>query len=221
MTARRRRGLLLLAVALASGGVAASRVHDRERRADEQLGPAVHVLVAARDVRAGDRVTREAVAVRSVPTRFVPPDALGSPRSVLGARATAPVPAGGYLTTAAFAEGGGQSGGGPILRRGERAVTVEVTSGGGVDELAPGARVDVLVSTESGAGGGRTTMALADAELLQIAANSAGAAQSSTDPSAAPTALATLRVTLRQAIALTEADNFAREIRLLPRPGGG
>jgi pilus assembly protein CpaB len=220
MTARRRRGLLLLAVALASGGLAASRVHDRERRADEELGPAVHVLVAARDVRAGDRVTREAVAVRGVPARFVPPDALGSPRSVLGARATAPVPAGGYLTTAAFAEGG-QSGGGPVLRRGERAVTVKVTTGGGVEALTPGARVDVLVSTESGAGGGRTTMVLAGAELLQIAAGAASTGQSSTDPSAGPTALATLRVTLRQAIALTEADNFAREIRLLPRPGGG
>jgi pilus assembly protein CpaB len=140
---------------------------------------------------------------------------------VLGARATAPVPAGGYLTTAGFAEGRGQSGGRPILRRGERAVTVEVTSGGGVDELAPGVRVDVLVSTESGAGGGRTTKALAGAELLAITPGAASTGQSSTDPSAGATALATLRVTLRQAIALTEADNFAREIRLLPRPGGG
>jgi pilus assembly protein CpaB len=34
------------------------------------------------------------------------------------------------------------------------------------------------------------------------------------------TGLATLRVTLRQAIYLTAADNFAREIRLLPRPPG-
>jgi pilus assembly protein CpaB len=40
------------------------------------------------------------------------------------------------------------------------------------------------------------------------------------DPSAGPTALATLRVTLRHAIYLTAADNFAREIRLLPRPPG-
>jgi pilus assembly protein CpaB len=220
MTARRRRGVLLLAVALASGGLAASRVHERERRADERLGPAVHVLVAARDVRAGDRVTREALATRSVPARFVPPDALASAQSVLGAKATAAVPAGGYLTAAAFADGRGQSGRGPILRRGERAVTVEVAAGGGVEELAPGARVDVLVSTESGAGGGRTTIALANAELLQIASGVAGTAESSTDPTG-PTALATLRVTLRQAIALIEADNFAREIRLLPRSGGG
>jgi pilus assembly protein CpaB len=40
------------------------------------------------------------------------------------------------------------------------------------------------------------------------------------DASTGPTALATLRVSLRQAIYLTAADNFAREIRLLPRPPG-
>jgi pilus assembly protein CpaB len=108
-----------------------------------------------------------------------------------------------------------------MLRRGERAVTLEVTAGGGVEELAPGARVDVLVSTESGAGGGRTTMALAGAELLQIGPVAAGSEPTSADPSAGPSALATLRVTLRQAIDLTEADNFAREIRLLPRPAVG
>ncbi len=34
------------------------------------------------------------------------------------------------------------------------------------------------------------------------------------------TALATLRVTLRQAVYLTAAQNFAREVRLLSRPAG-
>jgi pilus assembly protein CpaB len=89
--------------------------------------------------------------------------------------------------------------------------------------------VDVLVSTESGAGGGRTLMALAGAELLGLAP-SAGAAASggaASDAAAAaepgaggPIALATLRVTLRQAVYLTAADNFAREVRLLARPPG-
>jgi pilus assembly protein CpaB len=220
VTARRRRGLLLLAIALASGGLAGSRVHERERRADERLGPSVHVLVADRDLRAGDRITRDALGLRSVPARFAPPDALGSPQAVLGARTASSVPAGGYLTAGAFA-GGGQGDRRPALRRGERAVTVEVTGGSGVADLAPGTRVDVLVSTETAAGGGRTTIALAGAELLAVGPGAPDAAQSSADPSSGPTALATLRVTLRQAIDLTEADNFAREIRLLPRPAGG
>jgi hypothetical protein len=103
-------------------------------------------------------------------------------------------------------------------------VTVEVAGDPALGELQPGSRVDVLVSTES-AGGGRTTMPLAGVELLWLG-DDAHRYSDGTDPatdgaaSDAPTALATLRVSLLQAIALTRADNFAREIRLLPRPPG-
>ena len=96
-------------------------------------------------------------------------------------------------------------------------MTVEVSGAAG---LAAGARVDVLVSTESGAGGGRTLMALAGAELLGIEAAPAAAAPTDATGSGDPTALATLRVGVRQAVYLTAADNFAREIRLLARPPG-
>ena len=80
--------------------------------------------------------------------------------------------------------------------------------------------VDVLVSTESGAGGGRTEVALAGAELLRLEPGASGAAPAEGAAPSGPTALATLRVTLRQAVYLTAADNFAREIRLLARPPG-
>ena len=106
------------------------------------------------------------------------------------------------------------------MGRGERAVTVEVSGAAG---LAAGARVDVLVSTESGAGGGRTLMALAGAELLRARRPDRAADGGAADGGAAaagPSALATLRVTLRQAVYLTAADNFAREIRLLAPPAG-
>jgi pilus assembly protein CpaB len=214
VTARRRRGLLLLSIALASGGLAASQVHERERRAAERLGPSVEVLVAARDLRAGSRVTRDVVALRQLPVRFAPPDALPSAEGVIGARTSAPVARGSYITAAVFA-GAGARQRGRALRPGERAVTVEVAADGGLAELTPGARVDVLVSTETGAAGGRTTMALAGAELLRVAESGRSA-----DPAAGPTAAATLRVTVRQAIYLTAADNFAREVRLLARPSG-
>jgi pilus assembly protein CpaB len=222
VSARGRRGLLLLSVALASGGLAASQVHERERQAAEQLGPAVDVLVAARDLTAGSRVTRDAVALRRVPARFVPPDALASAAGVVGARVAARVAAGGYLNSGLFEgdeEVRGQSG----ARGGERAVTVGVAGGGALAGLAPGARVDVLVSTETGAAGGRTQMALAGAELLHVAAapgEGYADPEASANASPAPAAAATLRVTLRQAIYLTAADNFAREIRLLARPRG-
>ena len=213
MTARRRRGLLLVSAALASGGLAASQVHERERRAAEELGPSVDVLVAMRDLQAGARVTRDAVGRRRVPARFVPPDALPSAQPIVGARTSAPVVRGGYVTAALFA--GAPARQGSALRRGERAVTVEVAADADLAEAVPGARMDVLVSTETGPAGGRTTMALAGAELLRVEDGGRSA-----DPSDGPTVLATLRVSLRQAIYLTAADNFAREIRLLPRPAG-
>jgi pilus assembly protein CpaB len=218
VTARRRRGALLLSVALASGGLAASQVHERERRAEARLGPLVDVLVATRNLPAGARVRREAVGIRGVPARFAPPDALASGAGVLGARIKAPVAAGGYLTAGLFA-GRTDAPGVEGLRRGERPVTVVVAAGPAAAGLAPGSRVDVLVSTETGAGG-RTQMALAGADLLGLAdAPSAGYSEpDATRPAPGPTALATLRVTLRQAIYLTAADNFASEIRLLPRP---
>jgi pilus assembly protein CpaB len=211
VSARRRRGLVLVAVALTSGGLAASRVHEREQRAANALGPSVDVLVAARDLRAGALVARDSVGIRRVPARFVPPGALGSPAGVVGGRVAAAVPVGGYITATAF-EGGPMPERGSALRRGERAVTVEVAGGSAIAELSPGARVDVVVSTETGAGGGRTTMPLAGVELLRLGDAAAR------DPSKGATALATLRVSIRQAIYLTAADNFGSEIRLLERP---
>jgi pilus assembly protein CpaB len=220
VSARRRRGLLLLCVALASGGVAASEVSERERRASEQLGPSVDVIVAARDLRAGARISRDAIAARRIPARFAPPDALPSPDVVIGARLVGSVAAGAYLTASLFQDGDRTAG--RALRAGERAVTIEV-AGGSVIAAERGERVDVLVSTETGAAGGRTTMALAGAELLQIEAGASpgydpGDAAAGDPSVAGPTAVATLRVSVDQAIYLTAADNFAREIRLLPRP---
>ncbi len=222
MKARRRRGLLLLSVAMASGGLAASQVQERERSVAAQVGPAVPVLVAARDLRAGVRVSARAVAVRRVPARFVPPGALPAAAGVAGARPAVTVPAGSYLTTGVFESRNSEHRGGGGVGRGWRAVTVEASGAAG---LAAGARVDVLVSTESGAGGGRTLVALAGAELLRLSAGAGTAPPpegsiAGGSSTGAPTALATLRVTLRQAVYLTAADNFAREIRLLARPPG-
>lgn len=217
MRARRRRGLLLLSVALASGGLAASQVRERERSVAAQVGPAVPVLVAARDLPAGARVPPRGLAVRRVPARFVPPDAFVSGAEVVGLRPSAPIAAGGYVTAGLFARSNDGHRGGGGVRRGERAVTVEVSGAAG---LVVGARVDVLVSTESGAGGGRTLMALAGVELLRLEAGSGGAAPADGTGAAGPSAFATLRVTLRQAVYLTAADNFAREVRLLARPPG-
>ena len=221
MKARRRRGLLLLALALASGGLAASTVRERERSVEARVGPLVPVLVAARDLPADARLRRGALALRRVPARFVPPDALGSPEGVVGSRTAVPMTAGAYLTAGQLRGAREGARRGDALGPGERAVEVGVVGGGELASAVPGSLVDVVVSTETGAGGGRSFVALAGVELLRLGPGSDAGYAGAEDPDAsAPGALATLRVSVRQAVYLTAADNFGREIRLLIRPPG-
>jgi pilus assembly protein CpaB len=227
MRPRRRRGLLLLSLALASGGLAASQVRERERSVEAKVGPLVPVVVAARDIPPDEPLRPGDLAVERVPTRFVPPDALGSRAGLAGARAAVAVAAGAYVTTAVL-QSAAAAGEGP-LRAGERAVEIAVAgggispgvAGGGIGLAPPGSRVDVLISTRPHDGAGRTFVALENVALLDLRPIGGGgvpADQAMDQPAA--TALATLRVTARQAVYLAAAETFAHEIRLLARPRG-
>jgi pilus assembly protein CpaB len=217
---RRRRAVLLLGLALACGGLAASQVRERERALDDRVGPLVPAVVATRELPPKARLSRkrigEALSVRSVPAHFVPPDALTSPEEALGLRTATAVAAGGYLTANLLETGERTEGVGPLLRPGERAVEVAVAGGESLAQHAgPGARVDVLVTSGRDSHGGRTFVALENVELLGVRPGDAGAGGA---PGGAGAAwVATLRVGLRQAVYLTAAHNFAREIRLLAR----
>jgi pilus assembly protein CpaB len=207
LRARRRRALVLLSLALASGGLAASLVRARERAVERRVGPLVQVLVARRDLPAGHELSAADLASRHVPGRYVPPDAVASAGEASGLRTAAPLPAGAYLTAGELGAGA-RRGGGYRLRPGERAAEVAVSGGGAPgQEVAPGSRVDVLVSNESRDGGGHTLLALEDVELLGVRPDGGRV-------------LATLRVTLRQAVFLAAAADFAKRVRVLPRPPG-
>ena len=224
---RRRRALVLLSLALACGGLAASRVQSRERQVEAAVGQLVPVLVTRADVDAGARLKPPQLAVRQVPERFAPRDALVSADQVAGQRTAAALAAGSYVTAGALDSRAGrapEAAGAPI-RRGERSAEVAVAGGEALAGAPPGTRVDVLVTTESRSGaGGRTYLALQDVELLG-ARSADGAAAGGGDGGSAGAAAhaattATLRVTLREAVFLTAAQSFAREIRLLVRAPG-
>ena len=223
--ARRRRAFLLLSLALACGGLAASEVGSRMREVEAAVGVGVPVLTATRDVPAGEELRREHLGVREVPERFAPPDALTAPEEAVGLPVGAPVVKGSYVTAALFGEasaGRGPGHGLGPLRRGERALEVAVAGGDVLASSGPGARVDVLVSTDAREGPGRTLLALEDVELLDLrVADAAGVAPvDAGGASATASGVATLRVSLNQAVYLTAAQNFAREVRLLARPPG-
>lgn len=201
---RRRRGLLLVGLALVLGSLAAADVRRREAALDARLAPLVPVLVARADLEAGRPVRYGDVEAREVPARWAPVDAAAAPGDVAGAVPAVRIPRGGYVTATALTATGAQAG--APLHRGERAV--EVLAAGSPDMVAAGTRVDVLVTRE-GAG---TRLALQDVEVL--------AARATNDATGAERIVATLRVTLRQAVFLTAAQSFARELRLLPRAAG-
>jgi pilus assembly protein CpaB len=157
---------------------------------------------------------RGEVELRNVPARFTPPDAVGGAVAA-GSHTAVPIAEGSYLTAGQLR--GARRGGG-TLRRGERALEVAVAGGQALLEATPGARVDVLVTSEPRAAAGRTVVALEGVELLALHEAAAGLGPPDQGDGPAATAVATLRVTLRQAVYLTAAENFGREIRLLVRP---
>lgn len=202
---RTRRGVLLVGLAMILGGLAASDVARREAATARRLGPSVPVVVARTDLAPGTQLSERHLAVRRMPARYASPGAAMATAEVVGGTLLAAVTAGapvgaGLLQAAGEADA-------PV-RRGERAVPLLAT--GAAEMIVPGSRVDVLVTRESG-----TRLALQDVEVL-----TAAPAEGAPEPAGAPRVAVTLRVRLRQAVALTEAEAFAREIRLLPRAAG-
>jgi Flp pilus assembly protein CpaB len=209
-SARRRRGVLLLLVALLAGSMAASRVRGEERAIRTQVGPLVPVVVARAPIPARTRIgpaeVAERLAVARIPARFVPGGVVRDPLKAVGATAAVDIPRGGYLTTSAIAAARDPR---LALRPGERAIDVEVSGGARLAALGgPGARVDVVVTTEPRNGAPRAFVAADGAELLSLRPGDGG------------NAVATLRVPVKQAVFLTAATSFGRDARLLVRSPG-
>jgi len=214
---RRRRAAALLGLALLLGVLAASDVAGREAALRRQLGPTVAVVVVRTPLRAGERIARAALAVREVPERYAPPGALRDPQAAVGQRAAVAIAERTDLAASLLAVPGAAAPRGPVLRRGERAL--DLVAVGAADAVVAGAHVDVVVTYDGRAGApGPTRLALADVEVL--GARAPPTADAPESAGGLPRLLATLRVTVGQAVALTAAAAAARQVRLLPRPRG-
>jgi len=211
---RRRRALLLGGLALVLGGLAAFNVAGREAALERRVGGLVDIVVAREPIAAGDKVRERALAIRRVPARFAPSGTTGDPRALVGLRAAVDIRADTDLT-AAMVAGDSAPRAGPSVRSGER--VAEVVALGSPQLVTAGSRVDVLVTPEPrGDGRGEAVLALEDIEVIeatQLAADDTTAAKGAPGPRVA----ASLRVTLRQAVYLAAVQDFARELRLLPR----
>jgi Flp pilus assembly protein CpaB len=189
-----------------------------------ELGPLRSVVVAnaripARRAIPANRVD-EVLEVRRVPERFAPAGALAIPEQAAGRAPAATIPAGSYVLAAQLREPGGRDG--PrhdaLLAPGRKPVEISVTgaealAAGGEDPA--GARVDVVVTTEPGAGGrGRTYVAAEDVRLLALS-QSGDSSDAGYPPATGDQWTATLALTRSQALRLIQAENFARGVRLI------
>jgi pilus assembly protein CpaB len=203
---RRRRAALLIGLALVLGALAAADVARRERALARTVGPSVPVVVARKSLPVGRPVRVEDLAVRHVPGRYAPAERIAVPGEVAGLRPRVAVPAGGDVVLPLL-----DTGGGPRLRPGER--IADIVAIGDRRLVQPGTRVDLLVTRDDdGGGSGSTKLALEDAEVLTAADAPADGAEGT----GGRIAIA-LRVSVKQAVYLAAAQNFASELRVLPR----
>ena len=210
---RRRRALLLGALALGLGALAASDVARREDALARRLGSPVSVVVARDAVPKGQPVAPGRLAVRTVPGRYAPAGAFAHPADLAGLRAAVPIAAGTDVVADMVDDGSARAPRGAPVRAGERVADLVAT--GSPQLIVTGSRVDVLVTRGGDGQAGKTELALEDVAVLS---SSAAPAAPGDDPG--PHVAVSLRVTLRQAVFLAAAQSFAREIRLLPRAPG-
>jgi pilus assembly protein CpaB len=206
-------------------------VQGRLDAVESRTGPLVPVVVARAEIAPGteldERRARSLLAVREVPERFAPADALSEPAEARGLRVAARVAGGSYLTAGALEAAGGdeeEAASPRALRRGERALEVRVAGGAALEAAGGAEQVDVLVTTQTDEGPGRSYLALERVDLLDLrslggsGARGGGEGEDAASAVESADAVATLRVTLRQAVYLTAAQSFGKEVRLLARP---
>ncbi|HWI21251.1 MAG TPA: SAF domain-containing protein [Baekduia sp.] len=200
---RARRAVLLIGLALVLGALSAADMGGRERALQAALKPLVDVTVAREEIKAGSRIQASMLTTRRVPSRYAPAVGVDAPAALIGGLAAVVIPAGSDVTLAQIRDDDA----GPALRSGER--IVDVVAAGSARLVVAGAHVDVLVTRERGG----TALALQDAEVVSARGLPA-------EDGSPARLIAGLRVTVRQAVYLTAAQSFAREIRLLPRAVG-
>jgi pilus assembly protein CpaB len=213
---RRRRALVLGGLALVLGGLAAFNVAGREAALERRVGGLVDVVVAHEPIRAGQRVPERALAIRRVPARFAPRGTSEDPQQFVGQRARLPIAPGTDLSATMVGDDDAQPAGPPV-GRGER--VAQVVALAAPQLVVAGSHVDVLVTPEPhGDRPGEALLALEDVEVISATELPGDDAPAKGAPG--PRVAAALRVTLRQAVYLAAAQDFARELRLLPRASG-
>jgi Flp pilus assembly protein CpaB len=214
---RRGRSLGFAVAALLAAAAAAAIADGYGARVAHGYGELRPVVVAGASLDPGEPIDPgravDALELRRVPVRFVPPGALDDPAAAIGLVPRVPIPAGSYLLATQLRPP--RTGAAAALGLGRGRHPVEISVSGAEALLVAGAqpvgrRVDVVVTSEpAGSGPGRTYVAAAAVPLLALGPGSEGATEG--------VVAATLGLTRRQALCLIAAESFARKLTLLAR----
>ncbi len=214
---RRGRAVAFLLFALGAAAIAAGIANGYGSSIARGYGELRPVVVLGDRLPAGEPIGPKELSstleVRRVPVRFVPQGALVEPGDALGFVPKTALPAGSYLLAAQLRPPGGRRTASAGLYGDRRPVEITVS---GADALLAtgsvpsGAKVDVVVTEEpTGAGRGRTYVAAAEVPLLAVGPGPDG-------PGPGGLTGAMLGLTRSQALKLIAAQNFARQVTLLP-----
>jgi pilus assembly protein CpaB len=197
---QRERGLPLAALGLALLGLMVEQGRGGPRTVD--------VVVAARAVPAHAQIPPDALQLVSIVAADRTRSMVASVDEAAFRRSLVALHPGDYVMRGALREHDREP-----LRPGERAVALRLDTGSApsLTALPDGARVDVVVSTDAdGQHPARSSVVASALEILGTPRRTDGAV------------VVTLRTSLRQAVALTAAQSYAHDLRLLVRaPGDG
>lgn len=224
---RRARAFAFALAAAVCAAIAVSSVRSYSAGVAAQLGPLRPAVVAKTALPAkrpiGPAAARR-LELRRVPARFVPPGTLTSPGQAIGRAPQSAIPAGAYVLSGQLAAPGGahEHRGSPALGAGREPVEISVTGAAALAAAGGqplGRPVDVIVTSEphGASGEGRTYLAAEGVRLLDLRESGGGSSGGDGLSPALPDSwVVTLALTRSQALRLIGAQNFAREVRLVP-----
>jgi pilus assembly protein CpaB len=160
---KQQRTMIVLAVAVIAAGVAAYGMYNAIQRMPvrEVEVASVPVVVAAKPIPVGTRLTTEHLKITAWPARAPVPGAFADPKELVDRGVISVVAQNEPVT--AFKVAGPESGAGlpPVIPEGMRAMSISVNDVVGVAGFVmPGTRVDVLVSVDNpGESNGKEPMA--------------------------------------------------------------
>ncbi len=200
-------------LALAAAGLAVTLVNGYSTSVVDSYGAMRPVVVVTSSIGRGKEVSPGMAStkfeVRRIPVRFTPAGAVTTAGQAVGYETAGPLYAGSYLTANLLRRPETERKEPESPGRGRHAVEISVSGAGALSGSS--GRVDVLVTTEARAGGGKGRTYVAARQVPLIAIGRTGAS----DAGVGLTQV-TLGLTRREAIDLVEAESFARRVTILP-----